>query len=613
MEERREGKRKLLIGAEDFSELRSGQYYFVDKSLLIRDLLENPAKVTLFTRPRRFGKTLNLSMLKWFFELPEEALYGHQNSLPQGVSAGEWCRELFDSLNITEEKELCGRYAHSYPVISISLKGVDKDSFEESLNALRAVIAREAGRFAFLRESECLSEEERESLAALTRRDRTGRRTYAMSSDELTTSLKTLTDLLYTHYGKRVIVLIDEYDVPLNKAHLHGYYDQMVEMIRGLFNEALKTNPSLEFAVLTGCLRISKESIFTGMNNLRVNTIADPQFNAYFGFTDEEVCQLLDYYGIGELHERIRDWYDGYNFAGVHVYCPWDVALYCSYVLAVGESEPENYWTNTSGNDIVIELIESASPGTKRKIESLIAGESVTEMLSEEISYRDLGEKQSDIFSILFHTGYLTMDSIRRNQEGTDWYELRIPNAEIRVLFRRQIRRWFDRKIAGNKDLADSFYRAVISREPQEMERILNGIMVEAISIRDYGVRDELRENFYQGMMIGLLGSRADARVGQESGRGYPDLMIRDYVSRTGVILELKYSRDFRELDSACDAALEQISDRAYETELLGEGMTRIYRYGIAFFRKVCRVKWMPGDNGSARTSAVPLRSCEKC
>lgn len=593
----------LPIGTEDFAQLRQHQYYYIDKTELIRALLQNPAAVTLFTRPRRFGKTLNMSMLKWFFELPEEALYhveenlssdtspDSKESLSSGITPDVFCSHLFEGLSIKKDASLCAEHMGKYPVISISLKNVVGSDFSHALDMMRDTIATEAMRFYFLKNSPMLTEEQHAAYQNLIRPSTDGVGNYAMSYSTLMGSLKLLTILLKQHYKKKVILLIDEYDVPLDKAHVYGYYDNMVELIRGMFDAVLKTNPALEFAVLTGCLRISKESIFTGMNNLRVDSITDPQFNQCFGFTDDEVSELLHYYGIDDLHGVIRDWYDGFHFAGADVYCPWDVIRYCNNVITGGRTEPQNYWINTSGNDIVRELIETAAPGTRDDIERLIAGEKITKALNPEVTYRNLTSGSDNIFNILFATGYLTETDIHRDENDIDWYDLEIPNREIRSLFRRQVREWFNDSIAHNKGQSLAFLQAMLRNKPDQMEQILNEIMSSAISIRDADTRDELKENFYHGMMLGLLVDCSIVRSNRESGYGYSDLLVKDMHSRTGVVLEFKYVKDFKDLDRGAEEALQQIDDLSYDALLQQEGMTKIISYGIAFCKKLCKVK----------------------
>lgn len=581
----------LPIGTEDFAKLRTRGCYYIDKTHLIRDLLHDLAEVTLFTRPRRFGKTLNMSMLRWFFEIPEEALNRNDDWLALHADPRDFTRELFSGLCIEKETELCRLHMGKYPVISISLKGVAGPTFEDALECLKDEIAAEAMRFTFLADSPRLTSQEHAIYNKLIEPSPDPGKNFAMSYSVTLNSLKTLTSLLSKHYGKNVVLLIDEYDVPLDQAHLAGYYNQMVDLIRGLFHAALKTNPSLAFAVLTGCLRISKESIFTGMNNLRVDCITDSQFNSCFGFTDAEVRELLQSYEITSLYDQVKTWYDGYNFAGQNIYCPWDVIRYCANVITGGSTQPQNYWVNTSGNDIVRELIETAVPQTKADIESLIAGETVSRALSSEITYRELNSSPDNIFSVLFFTGYLTASGIHQDEESTDWYDLVIPNQEIRILFKRKIREWFSDSVRRNRGQSQAFYRAMLEKNTDEMERILNLIMSDAISIRDTDTKDEFKENFYHGMVLGLLYDRALVRSNRESGIGYSDLLIRDAASRTGIVLEFKYVKKYTDLESGCDEALSQIRDLSYETALRQEGMKTILCYVITFWKKICMVR----------------------
>lgn len=565
--------KKLPIGIEDFEKIRKENFYFVDKTALIKDLLENWGEVNLFTRPRRFGKSMNMSMLREFFEI--------------GCK-----KELFDGLAIAEEKQLCDQYMGRFPVISITLKGVDGLSFEEAFAAMRNVIGKEAMRFQCLLDSEVLSEREKNQYAQLITAGQMQAGMFGMTPDVLELSLQTLSFLLSKHYNQKVIILIDEYDVPLDKANQHGYYDQMVNLLRKLFSNALKTNESLQFAVLTGCLRVSKESIFTGLNNLKIISVTSAGFNEYFGFTDREVREILDYYGLKEFYEEVREWYDGYLFGSVNIYCPWDVINYCDELTTLRRKDPDarmipkNYWINTSGNSIIRKLLGKAKGQTKAEIEQLIAGETLKKRIEENLTYQDLDDRIENIWSVLFATGYLTYDGI--TEEGM--YQLRIPNREIRSIFISQIMEWFQEVTREEPSKLDTLCNAILKGDTQTIQDSLTAYLKKTISIRDTAVKTK-KENFFHGMLLGLLGHREDWRMKSnvESGEGYSDILLMDDDSETGVVIEVKYAKN-NALDAGCREALAQIEKMHYDTVLEEEGMTTIIRYGVAFFRKSCKV-----------------------
>jgi hypothetical protein len=569
-----EGKKKLPVGIEDFKEIRTQGFYYVDKTKFIIDLLYNWGKVNLFTRPRRFGKSLNMNMLQAFFETG---------------SREEW----FEGLAVAQEKELCEEYRGKFPVVSISLKGVDGLSFECARNALCDLIGDEALRFQFLAESPHLSVEEKRKYAQLIEVNpampEPGRNPaiFAMSDATLVKSLNTLSALLSKHYGREVILLIDEYDVPLDKAFQMGYYDEMVSLLRNLFNNALKTNPHLQFAVLTGCLRISKESIFTGLNNLNVMTITDEYFSDSFGFTEDEVGELMAYYGCEEVLDTMRKWYNGYHFGTASVYCPWDVIKYCQALLKNKNAIPQNYWANTSGNAMVRRFIDKATAQTKHEIEQLIAGESIVKPVNQELTYSELDQSIENLWSVLFTTGYLTQKGCT---DGTN-YELVIPNLEIRDLFVKEIKTWFYH--ASRKDTAkmEAFCRAFPEGDAVRIEKQLNNYLWNSISVRDTAVRNELKENFYHGMLLGILQYEESwvIRSNEESGDGYGDLLI-ETPDGIGIVVELKYAADGR-LESRCMEALRQIGEKRYEARLLEDGMETVVKYGIAFYKKRCAVR----------------------
>jgi hypothetical protein len=557
--------KKLPVGIENFSEFFTDNFYYVDKTGLIIDLLHNWGKVNLFTRPRRFGKSLNMNMLKTFFEV--------------GCK-----KELFDGLKIAKEKELCDEYMGQYPVISISLKGVDGRNYQAAREALKHIIGNEALRFQFLQHSEKLSNIEKEKYQALTTMAN-GR--YTMPDDVLILGLQTLSELLAKHYEKKTIVLIDEYDVPLDKAFQAGYYDEMVSLIRNLFGNVLKTNDYLQFAVLTGCLRVSKESIFTGLNNLRALSITNVKYDEYFGFTDDEVKDLLEYYGLQEHYDEIEAWYNGYKFGNTSVYCPWDVINHCDNLCADDEAIPENYWANTSGNGLVRKFIDQATNQTKKEIEQLIAGESIVKSIRQELTYSELYDSIENLWSILFITGYLTQ--CRRIDGKT--YELKIPNREIRELFVDQIEQWFGDVVKEDTPKLDAFCEAFPVGDTEAIESLLNDYLWNTISIRDTAVMKERKENFYHGILLGLLRHKENWLVmsNAESGEGYSDILVEVPESRTGVVIELKYA-EADKLEDGCAEALSQIDEKQYDAHLQLDGMQTIVKYGIACFRKHCKV-----------------------
>lgn len=557
-------RKRLPVGIERFEEFASQDFYYVDKTGFIIDLLNNWGKVNLFTRPRRFGKSLNMSMLKAFFEMGCE-------------------KALFEGLKISQERELCEQYMGQFPVISITLKGVGGRSFETACHALRSIIGVEARRFSFLLESSRLTDDEKEMYRALVN---VKNGLYTVPYEALLTSIQMLSILLSKHYGRKTIILIDEYDVPLDKAFQEGYYDDMISLIRSLFENALKTNESLQFAVLTGCLRISKESIFTGLNNLKVHTIIDVRYDEYFGFTHDEVKELLEYYGLTDYAEKIREWYDGYQFGNVAIYCPWDVMNYCDALLADADAEPENYWANTSGNSMVRRFIDKASKETRDEMEQLIAGETIIKSAKHELTYSELDSSIDNLWSVLFTTGYLT----QRGKAGGKRYQLAIPNREIRELFVSQIQAWFRETTREDTSRIERFCKAFPGGDAVLIEKLLDEYLWNSISIRDTAVRAEMKENFYHGMLLGLLQYENDwvVKSNAESGEGYSDISIKT-PERIGVVIELKYAQDSH-LEKWCAQALDQIERNQYEAGLMDDGMKVILKYGIAFYKKNCKV-----------------------
>ena len=560
-------RKKLPIGIENFEEFPSENFYYVDKTLFIKELLQNWGKVNLFTRPRRFGKSLNMSMLKCFFEI---------GSKPA----------LFEGLKIMQEKELCEKYMGKFPVISISLKNVDGLDFKAALTALKNIIGKEAMRFPFLLESGCLSDAEKASYQRLIRIGTTSESIYDMTDAMLTGSLQTLSQLLEKHYGQKAILLIDEYDVPLDKAFQKGYYDEMVNLIRNLFDNALKTNDSLYFAVLTGCLRISKESIFTGLNNPKVHTISDVRYDEYFGFINADVDELLDFYGLSAYKDVIRDWYDGYHFGDTDVFCPWDVINYCDELLADPNAEPDNYWANTSGNDLIRRLLMKANQSTKSDVERLINGETITKTVRQELTYREVEESVDNIWSVLYSTGYLTC---LRRMPGKKM-ELALPNREVRELFIELVKDWFEETIQADSGRIRRFCAAFPAGDIDVIQEMLGTYLWDSISVRDTAVRRNMKENFYHGMLLGLLQNQDNwlVKSNAETGEGYSDISIQT-PDRIGIVIELKYADDGN-LEAACREALGQIEEKKYAEGLKRWGTKKILKYGIAFYEKECMV-----------------------
>ena len=561
-----EMKTRLPMGIESFKEIRRQKFYYVDKTALIRELLENWGKVTLFTRPRRFGKTLNMSMLKCFFEIGSD-------------------KALFDGLEISRETQLCEEYQGKFPVISITLKGATGRTFDEVKRMLRNIIATEAMRFQFLVQSENLTQIERKQYEKLLVLNDDGE--FAMSDVLLKSSLYTLSQLLKKHYQQDVIILIDEYDVPLDKAYQSGYYDDMVDLIRSLFGNALKTNDSLYFAVLTGCLRISRESIFTGLNNFKVYTVKDVRYKEYFGFTDVEVRQMLEYYGFLAHYDAVKEWYNGYLFGNTSIYCPWNVVNYCGDLRDASVTSPQNYWVNTSSNDIIRRFVSKANTTTRDELELLIDGGSVKKMIRQELTYRDLDSSIDNLWSILFTTGYLT----QRGTESGDLTELVIPNREIRWIFVQQIREWFREESVKDTEKLESFCRAFQENDTVAIEKGFNDYLWNTISIRDTSVRKEMKENFYHGILLGLLAYMDGwlVKSNAESGEGYSDISIEIRQHEIGIVIELKYAEDGA-FEAGCQEALRQIHEKEYESALIKNGLHTIYRYGIACYKKRCKV-----------------------
>lgn len=560
---------KLPIGLDSFEKIRTNDFYYVDKTLFIKELLENWGEVNQFTRPRRFGKSLNMSMLQSFFEVGSDPA-------------------LFDGLKISREKELCANYQGKFPVISISLKSVDGRSFSSASAALRTVIGNEAMRFQFLKESEKLSEEEKEAYRRLIQIGSGEGGLYAMTEEVAAVSLKVLSQLLAKHCGQKAILLVDEYDVPLDKAFQAGYYEEMVDLIRNLLGNVLKTNDSLFFAVLTGCLRISKESIFTGLNNLKVHTISDVRYDEFFGFTDADVEELLEYYGTSAYKEAVRSWYDGYRFGDTDVYCPWDVINYCDELLADPSALPKNYWANTSGNDLIRRLLRQSNQSVKGEMEELLGGGQVTKQVKQELTYREIDESNENLWSVLYATGYLTGKQV--GQADADLFQLWIPNGEIRKLFADLVEEWFQETARADSARINRFCAAFPAADVAAIQEMLQDYLWDSISVRDTAVRKNQKENFYHGMLLGLLRSQGNwvVKSNAETGEGYSDITVQT-PDRVGIVIELKYAEDGN-LESSCKAALAQIEDRKYGEGLKRRGVKKLLQYGIAFYEKECLV-----------------------
>ena len=563
---------KLPVGIDDFRKLRESEFYYVDKTRLIEQLLLNWSEVTLFTRPRRFGKTLNMSMLKSFFDIGTD-------------------KALFDGLYISGNKELCDEYMGKYPVIFLSLKGVEGLTYEEAFEAFVRIMGKEVNRVSFLADSDKLTQIEREQYKGLTI-IKNGR--LAFDKEKLISSLQLLSQLLYKHYGKKTVILIDEYDVPLDKAFQNGYYNEMVSLIRGLFGQALKTNEFLQFAVLTGCLRISKESIFTGLNNFKVMSITDSRFDEQFGFTDEEVRKLLSDYGMDSHFDEVKEWYDGYHFGRADVYCPWDVINHADHLRDDSDAKPQTYWINSSGNSLVRRLINRADSSTKDEIERLIAGEAIEKVIRQDLTYDEIENSIDNIWSVLFTTGYLTkIGEVKLPDSESYAYMLVIPNKEVREVFVLQIQEWFKAVVANDNDAMKLLSKAILDKDEEILARQLNIVMGRMISILDTKAPDDMKENFYHGLLLGLLrGSNPDwlIKSNRESGDGFSDILIKPENPDLGIVIEVKYAKEFKGLDAACDAAMAQIKQKRYDETLRDEGRCDILAYGIAFCRKRCRV-----------------------
>ena len=563
---------KLPVGIENFEEIRKLGFYYIDKTRLIEQLLQGWGKVTLFTRPRRFGKTLNMSMLKSFFEIGTD-------------------KTLFDGLYISGNKELCDEHMGKYPVIFLSFKGVEGLTYDEAFDALVRVIGKEISRVSFLADSDKLTMLEREQYKGLTIIEDGS---FVFSKDKLISSLQLLSQLLYKHYGQKVVILIDEYDVPLDKAFQNGYYKEMVSLIRGLFGQALKTNEFLQFAVLTGCLRVSKESIFTGLNNFEINSIVDIDHDEQFGFTDDEVMKLLLDYDRSERYPDAKEWYDGYHFGNADIYCPWDVINFAKKLVSDPSARPSAFWINSSGNDMVKRFVDKADQTTRDEIEKLVAGGFVEKQLRLDLTYDEIDNTIDNLWSVLFTTGYLTkIGEVKVPDSESYAYKLVIPNKEVREVFILQIQEWFKAVVAKDDDTMKLLSRAILDKDEKQIARQLNIVMSRMISILDTKAPDDMKENFYHGLLLGLLrGSNPDwlIKSNRESGDGFSDILIEPEDPDAGIVIEVKYAKEMKELDAACETAMAQIKNKRYDEALRDEGRCDILAYGIAFCRKRCRV-----------------------
>ena len=556
---------KLPVGIDNFEKIRQNGFYYVDKTSLIEQLFSNWGEVNLFTRPRRFGKTLNMSMLKYFFEIGTD-------------------RSLFDGLHICANEKICSEHMGKYPVIFLSLKNAEGLNFDTAKYQMVELIAREAERFPFLAKDTNLSDRDREKYRVLTA---FADGHYQMSDDVLYGSLQTLSELLYKHFNQKTVILIDEYDVPLDKAFQHGYYREMVALIRAMFGRALKTNEALAFAVLTGCPRVSKESIFTGLNNFKILSITDSRFDEQFGFTDKEVQKLLADYHLEARFSETKEWYDGYRFGNVDVYCPWNVTNHIDRIKDDPNARPEAYWIDTSGNDLVKRFVDKANRTTRNEIEQLIAGNAIEKMLRLDLTYDEIDNSIENLWSVLFTTGYLTQTGM--TEDGA--YRLVIPNREIREVFKLQIQEWFKKSIFSNTEQLTAFWKAFEEGNMDGVEMYLNRIMSNSISVFDIKTGEEKKEISYHNLLVGILTGNADwlVKSNVEAGEGFADIIVETEDPNAGIVVELKYAKDYNNMEQACRAALDQINDRRYQEYLLNDGRKDITLYGIAFCKKRCK------------------------
>lgn len=550
---------KIPVGVSDFGEIRKNDYYYIDKSALISDLLKKAGtKVTLITRPRRFGKTLGMSMLEHFFDI-------RKNS-----------KKVFEGLEIVKQTKLCEEWMNQYPTIFVSFRQVDGLDFVGAYGMLEMVISDLFKEHLYLLDSENISDFDKEIMKQLLWRK--------ASVIDVKGSLILLTRMLKSHYGKQVVLLMDEYDVPMAKANNHGYYKEMLDVMKGLM-QALKDNSALSFAVVTGCLRIAKESIFTGTNNFVSDTITDSRLSEYFGFTQEEVDQILENFDVKNLADQIRVWYDGYHFGDFDVYCPWDVMNYLLDLQRNPKAKPASYWKNTSDNAIIRSFIDYAGGTITKKLETLLAGGYIFQRVDEGLTYDYLHSSEDNLWSILYLTGYLTR--LRKQELDGELPEgmtaLVIPNAEIKEIFETTIIRWFDDSAkTWNRS---ALFNAVWGGDSEEITREMNTLLRKTISYHDY------KEDFYHAFLAGIFtGAGYMVDSNKEHGEGRSDVVVYDEINARVAVFEAKYTKNLEKLENACDAALEQIDERMYAKEY-EDDYDQILCYGISFFKKRCRVK----------------------
>lgn len=558
--------KKLPIGIDDFKKIRESDFYYVDKTKLIENLINNCGKVNIFTRPRRFGKSLNMSMLKCFFEIGTDT-------------------SLFNGLYISDNKELCEKYMDKYPVISLTLKDIEGLDFKEALKRFSELIGCEANRFDFLLNSDRLSSTDKERYSSLIALNN-GK--YSMDEDVLTSSLKLLSSLLYKHYNQRVIILIDEYEAALYNAFNNGYYDEMVSLIMSMYANALKGNEALEFAVLTGCLRLPQKIIYGGFNNFRYLSILDSRFNDSFGFTENEIKELLDYYNQDYYFEETKKWYDGYRFGDVDIYCPWDVINYVDLLNISSNKTPQPFWINTSSNDIVKRFIYMADKKTRDDIERLVAGEAIEKEIHQELTYDEIDKSIDNLWSVLFTTGYLTQVGI--NKDG--YFKLKIPNEEIRTVYKKQIREWFNATIQEDTNSLNKLWDDFKNGNCEGIESYLNKTLDNTISIFDTKSHDGKKEYAYHMFLTGILSTNRNwiVKSNLESGDGLADLIIETDNYNNGIVIEIKHSLTFDDMNKTSLEALNQIKDKRYDAYLRNKGRNDILIYGIAFYKKRCKV-----------------------
>lgn len=557
-------KRPLPVGIDDFEKLVKNGYYYVDKSLFIKELFDKKGEVNLFTRPRRFGKTLTLSMVRHFYENTGNSDQNNER------------KSLFDGMKIMDQGERYTQEMCRYPVISLSLKSSKQPDWELAYGCLKEEIGREYLRHRYVADALETQEQKRRFDDILNLQG---------SQQDFATSIRFLSECLYQYYGTKTVILIDEYDVPLENSYFAGFYDKMTGFIRSVFESALKTNPCLEFAVITGCLRITKESIFTGLNNLEIISILSPLYDEYFGFTQEETDHMIEYYNVGEKRAELKRWYDGYLFGNTEVYNPWSVTNYVKALASYPDEFPVPYWANTSSNSIVRSLVERADSSVKAELEILQSGGTIEKPVHEEITYDSVYDSEDNLWNFLFFTGYLKLVSMRMENE-TRYLTMAIPNLEVKYIYTNTITKWF-RDQVKIKDLS-CMYQALLAGNADRFQAELSVLLQESISYMD------TKEAFYHGFMMGVLNNMKDylVRSNREAGNGRLDIVVRCYdVSKAPVIMELKVAETYKGMDAACDSAIKQIEEKKYDSWLPEEGYTEVLHYGIAFFRKQCRVK----------------------